>query len=87
VITVVQQLTFLDVLQKKEAFGVRDTVEVVVKVENIRDRGMKKRTGLMLSEHVRELHIWKDKDHYEERPELDNFDLQSIQNDLEVAYK
>jgi len=41
----------------------------------------------MLSEHVRVLHIWKDKDHYDESPELDDFDLQSIQNDLEVAYK
>ena len=48
---------------------------------------MEKWTSLILSERVRELYIWKDKDHYEEKPELDDFDLLPIQNDLEVVYK
>ncbi len=53
----------------------------------IRDRGTKKWTAMMLSEHVRELRLWKDKDHYIERPELDGFDLQAIQHEIEVAQK
>ncbi|KAA0964931.1 YolD-like family protein [Sporosarcina sp. ANT_H38] len=56
-------------------------------LESIRDRGTKKWTAMMLSEHVRELRIWKDKDNYEERPLLDDFDLQAIQYEIEVAYK
>ncbi|MET3656530.1 YolD-like family protein [Sporosarcina psychrophila] len=55
-------------------------------IENIHDRGTKKWTAMMLSEHVRELRIWKDKDNYEER-KLDDFDLQAIQYEIEVAQK
>ncbi|MEK4403945.1 YolD-like family protein [Sporosarcina sp. FSL K6-6792] len=53
----------------------------------IRDRGNSKWTAMMLSEHVRELRKWMDQDNYTERPELNEWDLQSIQEELELAYK
>ena len=53
----------------------------------IRDRGTKKWTAMMLPEHIVELNKWIDKDHYEERPELSEWDFQSIQEEIEVAYK
>ncbi len=53
----------------------------------IRDRGNVKWTAMMLSEHVRELRKWMDQDNYTERPELNEWDLQSIQEELELAYK
>ena len=56
-------------------------------LENIRDRGTKKWTAMMLPEHIVALRNWMDKDHYEERPELNDWDLQSIQEEIEVAYK
>lgn len=56
-------------------------------LENNHDRGNKKWTALMLSEHIRELRLWMDEDNYEERPELDDFTLQSIQEEIETAYK
>ena len=56
-------------------------------LEDIRDRGTKKWTAMMLTEHLVELDKWMDKDHYEERPELSEWDLQSIQEEIEVSYK
>jgi len=53
----------------------------------IRDRGNIKWTAMMLSEHVRELQKWLDQDNCTERPELNEWDLQSIQEELELAYK
>ena len=53
---------------------------------NIRDRGNIKWTAMMLPEHIIELRNWMDKEHYEERPELNEWDLQSIQEEIEVAY-
>ncbi|MBO0587995.1 YolD-like family protein [Sporosarcina sp. E16_8] len=53
----------------------------------IRDRGNIKWTAMMLSEHVAELRRWQNEDHYEGRPELDDFDLQAIQYEIEVAKK
>ena len=53
----------------------------------IRDRGNIKWTAMMLSEHVRELRKWVDQDNYTERTELNEWDLQSIQEELELAYK
>jgi hypothetical protein len=63
---------------------------VVIKARRnnvIRDRGNIKWTAMMLSEHVAELRRWKDEEQYEERPELNEWDLQAIQEELEVAYK
>ncbi len=56
-------------------------------LENIRDRGMQKWEGMMLSEHVRELHLWNDEYNRNERPQLDEYDLQAIQYEIEVAQK
>ena len=42
---------------------------------------------MMLSEHVRKLRIWKGKNNYQERPELDEYELQAIQYEIEVAQK
>lgn len=53
----------------------------------IRDRGNIKWTAMMLPEHVTKLRDWMVKDHYVERPELDEWDLQGIQGEIELAYK
>lgn len=53
----------------------------------IQDRGNIKWTAMMLPEHVVELRKWMDQDNYTERPELTDWDLQSIQEELELAYK
>lgn len=57
-------------------------------LEKIRDRGNKKWSmAMMLPEHVAKLRDWMDKDQYVERPQLDDFDLQSIQDNIDIAYK
>ncbi len=53
----------------------------------IRDRGNIKWTAMMLPEHIVELRNWMDEEHYTERPELNEWDLQAIQEELEVACK
>ncbi|MEK5071737.1 YolD-like family protein [Sporosarcina sp. FSL K6-1508] len=53
----------------------------------IRDRGNIKWQGMMLTEHNVEIKHWLDMENYVERPELDDFDLQAIQYDIELAYK
>lgn len=53
----------------------------------IRDRGAKKWTAMMLSEHVVELKKWIEQDHSIERPELNEWDLQAIQDELELAFR
>ena len=53
-----------------------------------RDRGNKKWSmAMMLPEHIVELRKWRDEDHYTERPQFDDFDLQSIQENIEISYK
>lgn len=42
---------------------------------------------MMLPEHVVELRRWMDGESYTERPELNEWDLQLIQEELELAYK
>ncbi|NYF23409.1 YolD-like family protein [Sporosarcina sp. JAI121] len=57
-------------------------------LENNRDRGTKKwAMSMILPEHLVELRNWMEKEHYEERPELSEWDLQAIQEEIEVAYK
>ena len=57
-------------------------------MDKIRDRGTKKwAMAMMLPEHVEALKEWMDEDHYVERPQLDDFDLENIQENIEIAYK
>lgn len=56
-------------------------------MEKNRDRGRIKWTAMMLTEHVQKLKEWMDEDNYEERPLLEEFDLQAIQEEIELAYK
>lgn len=53
----------------------------------IRDRGNIKWAGMMLTEHNVELKHWLDKEYYTERPELSEWELQGIQEEIETAYK
>ena len=52
-----------------------------------RDRGRIKWTAMMLTEHVEKLREWMDEDEYKERPMLSEFDMQLIQEEIELAYK
>lgn len=56
-------------------------------LENLQDRGIKKWQGLMLPEHVAKLGDWRAKSIYIERPQLDDWELEAIQMELELAYK
>ncbi|MBO0588175.1 MULTISPECIES: YolD-like family protein [unclassified Sporosarcina] len=56
-------------------------------LDNIRDRGTKKWRGLMLTEHVQAVKDWKESDGKVERPQFDEWELESIQLELELAYK
>ena len=42
---------------------------------------------MLLTEHVQKLREWMDEDDYGERPLLGQFDLQLIQEEIELAYK
>ena len=57
-----------------------------VKIDgNIRDRGKIKWTAMMLPEHVKELRKWQEDSEKVRRPELDEFDLQTMQEEVERA--
>lgn len=56
-------------------------------LERNRDRGKIKWTALMLPEHVGLLREWQAEDDYVERPELSEWDLESIQEELERGLK
>ena len=53
----------------------------------IRDRGNMKWQGMMLTEHAQAVRDWLESDGLVERPTLDDWELQSIQEELEIAYK
>ncbi|WP_301110216.1 YolD-like family protein [Sporosarcina sp.] len=55
-------------------------------MERNRDRGKIKWTSLMLPEHLERLRGWQQEDQYTERPELSDFELQSMQQTLETAW-
>lgn len=42
---------------------------------------------MMLPEHIVQLRDWMDEDEYIDRPQLNDFDLQLIQEEIEIAYK
>ncbi|MFJ7934832.1 YolD-like family protein [Sporosarcina sp. NPDC096371] len=56
-------------------------------LENLQDRGNIKWRGLMLPEHVAKINDWKAKNKYIERPQLDDWELEAKQMELELAYK
>lgn len=56
-------------------------------LSNLRDRGTKKWTAMMLPEHVKLLRDWYDEDNYTEKPELDEFELTLIAEVIEIAFK
>lgn len=52
----------------------------------IRDRGNIKWNALMLPEHVKKLREWREKDKHEEKPILDEWVLQDLNEQLLIAY-
>ena len=56
-------------------------------LENNRDRGNKKWTAMMLTEHVELLRQWHDEDEFTERPELDEWELTLLAEEVERAHK
>lgn len=56
-------------------------------VRDIKDRGNIKWQGMFLTEHVQMLREWKEEDNRIRKPELDEWDLRFIQEELELALK
>ena len=56
-------------------------------LDNIRDRGTKKWTAMMLPEHLKELRIWENENKMVKRPELEEFELTLIAEEVERAHK
>ena len=52
---------------------------------NVRDRGKKKWTAMMLPEHIEELRKWQEDMDKVKRPELDEFDLETMQEEVARA--
>lgn len=55
--------------------------------EDIKDRGIIKWQGLMLTEHVTAVQQWREKDNQVVRPQLDEFELELIADEILRAYK
>lgn len=53
----------------------------------IKDRGMKKWQGLMLTEHVNMLKDWRKECESVKRPELGEWELDLIQEEIEIALR
>ena len=53
----------------------------------IRDRGNIKWNAMMLTEHVTLLREWKKKDQYIEKPQLDEWALQELSEQLQLAFQ
>ena len=53
----------------------------------IRDRGNIKWTAMMLPEHLRELRKWQAEDNLVKRPDLSEWDLQQIQQEIDRAIR
>lgn len=56
-------------------------------VGNIKDRGAIKWQGMFLTEHVQMLREWGEEDKKILKPGLNEWDLQAIQEELEIAMK
>lgn len=53
----------------------------------IRDRGAKKWTAMMLPEHIAQLRDWQAEDELIPEPGLTEFDMETMQLELELAFK
>jgi hypothetical protein len=53
----------------------------------IKDRGRIKWTAMMLPEHVEMLREWQQEDWYNRKPNLDEFDLEAIFDEIQLAYR
>ena len=51
--------------------------------KNIRDRGTKKWTAMMLPEHVEALREWMAEDDYVEKPQFNDWELRLVQEEIE----
>lgn len=51
----------------------------------IKDRGVIKWQGMMLTEHVELIRAWYEEDKYDAKPDLDESDLQLLQEELVLA--
>lgn len=51
----------------------------------LKDRGRIKWTAMMLPEHVQMLREWQQEDRYHVKPELDEFDLEAIHEEIRLA--
>lgn len=56
-------------------------------MDRIRDRGIIKWQGLMIPEHVRMIKEWEEANDKVEKPQLDDWELEAIQMEMELAYK
>lgn len=56
-------------------------------VGDIKDRGTTKWQGMFLTEHVQMLRDWKEEDKLVPKPNLNEWDLQSIQEELDIGMK
>lgn len=56
-------------------------------IGEIKDRGIIKWQGMFLPEHVEMIRAWREEDNRVEKPDLTDFDLQLIQEELEIAMK
>ncbi|MGI2327915.1 YolD-like family protein [Planococcus sp. YIM B11945] len=52
----------------------------------IKDRGSIKWTAMMLTEHVQMLKDLKKEDRYNRKPDLDEFDLEAIHEEIQLAF-
>lgn len=56
-------------------------------VGDIKDRGKIKWTALMLPEHVEMIREWYEKDEKVPKPDLNEYDLQLLQEEMDIALK
>lgn len=53
----------------------------------IKDRGRIKWTAMMLPEHVQMLREWQQEDRYNVKPDLDEFDLEALHEEIALAHR
>ena len=63
------------------------TTKHTKQVGAVSDRGLIKWQGMLLTEHVNLLKAWYEEEEHVPEPNLDEFDLRLLQEDLEVAMK